>query len=132
VIRIVRLGTPRAKQEGVRLGTVRRPPRGVRKHDYARLDYYDVWLPDLAPSQPLVSWAMSRPWTDARWAQFSRRYRAEMRAPAAQRLIALLAALSLQTHLSVGCYCADASRCHRSLLRELLAAAGARIDGGDA
>jgi uncharacterized protein YeaO (DUF488 family) len=132
VIRIVRLGTPRAAHEGLRLGTVRRPPRGVRKSDYSRLDYYDLWLPDLAPSAPLVSWALSKPWTDARWAQYARRYRAEMRAPAAQRLIALLAALSLQTHLSVGCYCADASRCHRSLLRELLAAAGARIDGGDA
>jgi uncharacterized protein YeaO (DUF488 family) len=132
VIRVVRLGTPRAKDEGLRLGTVRRPPRGVRKSDYARLDYYDLWLPDLAPSQPLVSRGLAKPWTDARWAQFARSYRAEMRAPAAERLIALLAALSLQTHLSVGCYCADASRCHRSLLRELLAAAGARIDGRDA
>jgi uncharacterized protein YeaO (DUF488 family) len=125
VIHVVRLGTPRAKDEGLRLGTVRRPPRGVKKSDYARLDYYDLWLPDLAPSAPLVAWATSKPWTDARWAQFARRYRAEMRAPAAQRLVALLAALSAPAHLSVGCYCADESRCHRSVLRELLAEAGA-------
>ena len=132
MIRIVRLGTPRAKDEGLRLGTVRRPPRGVRKNDYARLDYYDLWLPDLAPSQALVSWAMSRPWSDARWAQFGRRYRAEMRAPAAQRLIALLAALSRQTDFSVGCYCEDAARCHRSLLGALLEDAGARLDSAGA
>lgn len=127
MIRIVRLGTPRTTHEGLRLGTVRRPPRGVRKSDYARLDYYDLWLPDLAPSAPLVSWALSKPWTDARWAQYARRYRAEMRAPAAQRLIALLAALSRQTDVSVGCYCADEARCHRSLLRALLEDAGARV-----
>jgi len=127
VIRVVRLGTPRAKDEGIRLGTVRRPPRGVRKSDHARLDYYDLWLPDLAPSAPLVSWALSEPWTDARWARYARRYRAEMRAPAAQRLIALLAALSAQADVSVGCYCEDAARCHRSLLAALLEGAGARI-----
>ena len=127
MIRIVRLGTPRTTHEGLRLGTVRRPPRGVRKSDYARLDYYDLWLPDLAPSAPLVSWALSKPWTDARWAQYARRYRAEMRAPAAQRLIALLAALSRQTDVSVGCYCADEARCHRSLLGALLEDAGARV-----
>jgi len=128
VIRIVRLGTPRAKDEGLRLGTVRRPPRGVRKSDYGRLDYYDLWLPELAPSAPLVSWALSKPWTDARWAQYARRYRAEMRAPAAQRLIALLAALSPHADFSVGCYCEDAARCHRSLLGALLQSAGARVD----
>ena len=128
MIRIVRLGTPRAKAEGLRLGTVRRPPRGVRKDDHARLDYYDLWLPDLAPSAPLVSWALSKPWTDARWAQYARRYRAEMRAPAAQRLIALLAALSAHADFSVGCYCEDAARCHRSLLRALLESAGARVE----
>jgi uncharacterized protein YeaO (DUF488 family) len=127
VIRVVRLGTPRATDEGLRLGTVRRPPRGVKKSDYARLDYYDLWLPDLAPSAPLVSWAGSKPWTDARWAQFARRYRAEMRAPAAQRLLAVLAALSAQANLSVGCYCENESRCHRSVLRGLLAEAGARF-----
>jgi len=132
VIRIVRLGTPRARHEGLRLGTVRRPPRGIRKSDYARLDYYDLWLPDLAPSPALVAWALSRPWTDARWAQFGRRYRAEMRAPAPHRLIALLAALSRQTDFSVGCYCADEARCHRSLLRALLESAGARLERADA
>jgi uncharacterized protein YeaO (DUF488 family) len=126
VIRVVRLGTPRAKDEGLRLGTVRRPPRGVKKSDYAQLDYYDVWLPELAPGAPLVAWAVSKSWTDARWAQFVRRYRAEMRAPAAQRLIALLAAFSSRANFSVGCYCENESRCHRSVLRELLAEAGAR------
>jgi len=127
VIRVVRLGTPRSKDEGLRLGTVRRPPRGVKKDDYARLDYYDVWVPDLAPSPSLVSWAQSDAWTDRRWRQFARRYRVEMRAPAAGRLIALLAALSRTTDFSVGCYCADASRCHRSLLQQLLAEAGGRM-----
>ena len=127
MIRVVRLGTPRAKHEGVRLGTVRRPPRGVSKRDYARLDYYDVWLPDLAPTAALVSWAQSEPWSDRRWAQFARRYRAEMRAPAAARLLALLAALSHTANFSVGCYCEDESRCHRSLLRDLLSAAGGEI-----
>ena len=127
MIRVVRLGTPRSKDEGLRLGTVRRPPRGVKKGDYARLDYYDVWVPDLAPSPSLVSWAQSDAWTDRRWRQFARRYRVEMRAPAAGRLIALLAALSRTTDFSVGCYCADASRCHRSLLQQLLAEAGGRM-----
>ena len=127
MIRVVRLGAPRAKNEGPRLGTVRRPPRGVSKRDYARLDYYDVWLPDLAPTAALVSWAQSEPWSDRRWAQFARRYRAEMRAPAAARLLALLAALSHTANFSVGCYCEDESRCHRSLLRELLSAAGGEI-----
>ncbi len=127
MIGVVRLGSPRAKDEGLRLGTVRRPPRGVKKSDYAPLDYYDAWLPALAPSAPLVSWALSKPWTDARWAAYARKYRAEMRRPEPQRLIALLAALSAQTNLSVGCYCENASRCHRSLLREMLAEAGAQI-----
>ena len=126
-IRVVRLGTPRAAGEGLRLGTVRRPPRGVRKEDFARRDYFDLWFPDLAPSAPLVSWALSEPWTDSRWKRYARAYQREMRAPAAQRLIALLAALSRQTELSVGCYCEDESRCHRSLLRELLVGAGADV-----
>jgi len=102
----------------------------VKKRDYARLDYYDVWLPGLAPTASLVSQAQSKPWTDARWSAFARRYRAEMRRPDAQRLIALLAALSRQTNISVGCYCEDESRCHRSVLRQLLAEAGGAI--GDA
>jgi uncharacterized protein YeaO (DUF488 family) len=126
-IRIVRLGAPRAPAEGPRLGTVRRPPRGVRKQEYAGRDYFDLWLPDLAPSAPLVSWALSQPFTDRRWNSYARRYRAEMRKPAPQRLIALLATLSARADFSVGCYCADESRCHRSLLRELLVEAGATV-----
>ena len=126
-IRVVRLGSPREPDEGLRLGTVRRPPRGVKKEEVGRRDYYDLWLPDLAPSAPLVSWALSEPFTPARWQRYVRDYRREMREPAAQRLIALLAALSAQTNFSVGCYCADESHCHRSLLRELLVAAGATI-----
>jgi uncharacterized protein YeaO (DUF488 family) len=126
-IRVVRLGTPRTAGEGVRLGTVRRPPRGVRKQDFARLDYFDLWLPDLAPSAPLFKFATSEPLTDKRWAAFAKKYRAEMNAPAAQRLIGLLAALSQSASFSVGCYCADQSRCHRSLLRDLLHDAGADL-----
>lgn len=119
-IRIVRLGSPRAPDEGLRLGTVRRPPRGVPKREFATRDFYDLWLPDLAPSTPLVSWALATPWDDARWRRYARRYRAEMKKPEPQRLLALLAAFSRQTNLAVGCYCEDESRCHRSLLRELL------------
>jgi uncharacterized protein YeaO (DUF488 family) len=127
VIRVVRLGSPRAAREGLRLGTVRRPPRGVKKSDYARRDYYDVWLPELAPSQKIVSGALSQAWTETRWSRFRKAYEKEMRAPAAQRLIALLAALSKETNISVGCYCGDEARCHRSILRELLADHGARL-----
>lgn len=127
MIRIVRLGTPRLPNEGLRLGTVRRPPRGVRKSDYARRDFYDIWLPALAPSPELFAWVKSQPVTDARWRTYARRYRAEMGRPDARRLVELLAALSARTDLSVGCYCEDESRCHRSLLKELLAAAGASL-----
>jgi uncharacterized protein YeaO (DUF488 family) len=126
-MRIVRLGTPRAKGERTRLGTVRRPPRGVPKTDYSRLDYYDVWLPELAPSPALLAWARSKPWTESRWSTFARRYRAEMAKPPASRLIALLAALSQDTNLSVGCFCLDERHCHRSVLRELLIQAGAMV-----
>ena len=126
-IRVVRLGTPRDPSEGVRLGTVRRPPRGVLKQDYARRDYFDVWLPDLSPSAPLVSWALSEPFTPARWARYERKFLQEMRQPTARRLIELLAALSATTDLSVGCYCEDEARCHRGLLRRLLAEQGATI-----
>jgi uncharacterized protein YeaO (DUF488 family) len=126
-IRVVQLGTPRAPDEGPRLGTVRRPPRGIKKADYGRLHYFDLWLPDLAPSASLVSYAYAKDWTPQRWAIYARRYRSEMRAPAAQRLIALLAALSSQANFSVGCYCDDETRCHRSLLRELLAEAQAKM-----
>jgi uncharacterized protein YeaO (DUF488 family) len=124
-VRVVRLGSPRAKREGLRLGTVRRPPRGVAKRDYAKLDYFDLWLPDLAPSAPLVSYALSEPLAPQRWKSYARRYRREMSDPARRRLIALLAALSSRTDFSIGCYCADESRCHRSLLRELLVEQGA-------
>jgi uncharacterized protein YeaO (DUF488 family) len=127
MLQVVRLGTPRRAGEGLRIGTVRRPPRGVRKSDYAARDFYDVWLPELAPSAPLVSYAYAEPFTARRWAHYARRYRREMRRPEAQRLLALLAALSRRTNLSVGCYCEDESRCHRSLLRELLVEHGARV-----
>ena len=126
-VRIVRLGSPREKGEGLRIGTVRRPPRGVKKADYSKLDYYDTWLPELSPTQKLVSWAMSEPWTPARWKTFAKKYRAEMKAPEPQRLLALLAALSRQTNISVGCYCEDGERCHRAVLRELLEEAGAEL-----
>jgi uncharacterized protein YeaO (DUF488 family) len=128
-IRVVRLGTPRVAGEGLRLGTVRRPPRGVRKSDFARRDFYDVWLPELAPGGPTVSWALAEPWTPARWRRYERIYLKEMSAPAARHLIELLAALSMTADFSVGCYCEDASHCHRSLLGRLLADAGATILG---
>ena len=126
-IRVVRLGSPRAVDEGLRLGTVRRPPRGVPKSEFAARDFYDVWMPELAPAAPLVSWALSEPFTPARWKRYAAQYAREMRAPAAAHLIELLAHLSKQTNFSIGCYCADESRCHRSLLRGILAAAGAEF-----
>ena len=125
-IRIVRLGSPRSKGEGLSIGTVRRPPRGVPKAEFASRDFYDVWLPDLAPSEKLV--ALAQESRDARtWKAFERRYRAEMKRPEAARLLALLAALSRDTALSVGCYCEDETHCHRSILRELLREHGARL-----
>lgn len=126
-IRIVRLGEPRAAHEGTRLGTVRRPPRGVPKKDFARLDWYDVWYPVLAPSVSTMKLGLGTQ-TDRQWAAFARKYRAEMAMPAASQSLDVLAALSLHADFSVGCYCADESRCHRSLLRELLAARGARLE----
>ena len=126
-IRIIRLGSPRSADEGLRIGTVRRPPRGVRKEDFASLNYFDVWLPELAPTADVVSWALSEPWTTSRWNRYAKRYRAQMAKQPADRLITLLAALSRQTNFSVGCYCEDETRCHRSLLRELLVARGAEI-----
>ena len=126
-IRVVRLGSPRSPGEGLRLGTVRRPPRGVPKTQYASLDYYDAWLPELAPSAPLVAQGLKA--ADERtWRAFAKRYRAEMKRPDADRLLTLLAALSHQTNLAVGCYCADESRCHRSILRSLLEERGAEIE----
>jgi uncharacterized protein YeaO (DUF488 family) len=126
-IRVVRLGTARQRGEGVRLGTVRRPPRGVKKEDFARLDYYDRWLPELAPSAELFGWITSEPITDARWATFAKKYRKEMSEGPQERLIGTLAALSDQASFSVGCYCEDETRCHRSLLRGLLEEAGATL-----
>lgn len=128
-IRIVRLGSPRFPGEGLRLGTVRRPPRGVPKADFASRNYYDVWLPELSASADVVSWALSEPWTDARWRRYATRYRKQMREAPARHVIEVLAALSKQTNFSVGCYCEDASRCHRSLLAELLRDAGADMAG---
>lgn len=125
-IRIVRLGSPRARGEGLRLGTVRRPPRGVPKAEHASRNFYDVWLPHLAPSQGLVKRALGAS-DDRAWKDFAKRYRAEMRRPEATRLLVLLAGLSHQTHLAVGCYCADEARCHRSVLRALLVEHGAKI-----
>jgi uncharacterized protein YeaO (DUF488 family) len=125
-IRIVRLGTPRAPGEGLRIGTVRRPPRGVPKTEFASRDYYDVWLPEVAPSDQLVRTAQQA--TEARdWSSFVKRYRAEMKRPVASRILDLLAALSHNTNLSIGCYCEDESRCHRSVLRTLLAERSAEI-----
>jgi uncharacterized protein YeaO (DUF488 family) len=125
-IRVVRLGSPRAADEGLRLGTVRRPPRGVPKAEHASRDFYDVWLPDLAPSEPLVKEALHA--ADERaWRGVVRRYRAEMKRPEAARLLALLAALSHRTNLAVGCYCAEEARCHRSVLKTLLLEHGANL-----
>lgn len=125
-IRVVRLGSPRGKDEGLRIGTVRRPPRGVPKSEFASRDFYDVWLPDLAPSEGLVKLGQAAA-TDRDWMAFARKYRSEMKRPEAERVLALLAALSHQTNVAVGCYCEDEMRCHRSVLRTLLEEAGARL-----
>ena len=125
-IRVVRLGNPRSAGEGLRLGTVRRPPRGVPKSEYASRDFYDVWLPEVAPSEALVKQAQQAD-DDRAWRSFERRYRAEMKRPEAARLLDLLAAFSYDTDFSVGCYCADESRCHRAILKALLREHGARL-----
>src|SRR5690606_36099846 len=125
-VRIVRLGSPRQPYEGLRIGTVRRPPRGVSKERFAADDWYDVWYPELSPSQPLVSKALHAE-NEAQWKSFVRAFRAEMKASAASRTLDLLAALSHTADFSVGCYCEDEGRCHRSILRELLAERGAKI-----
>lgn len=128
-IRIVRLGEPRAKDEGLRMGTVRRPPRGVPKVEFASRDFYDVWYPVLSPSAELVSEAQAALAAhDAKaWRAFDRHFRAEMAHPDASRTLDLLAAFSHQTNFSLGCYCEDEARCHRSILRALLAERGADI-----
>jgi uncharacterized protein YeaO (DUF488 family) len=125
-LRIVRLGTPRLPEEGTRIGTVRRPPRGVRKERYAADDWFDVWYPDLAPSPELMARAKAAA-TAGEWRAFVRSFRAEMNEPAPRRALDLLAALSRDAHFSVGCYCEDESRCHRSVLRQLLAERGATV-----
>jgi uncharacterized protein YeaO (DUF488 family) len=128
MIRIVRLGSKRAAGEGLRLGTVRRPPRGVPKHEFSSRDFFDVWLPTLAPSEPLLKRALGIGASDDRsWKQFVRQYRAEMKEAAARHTLDALAALSHQTNFSVGCYCADERRCHRSVLRELFSERGAAV-----
>ena len=125
-IRIVRLGTPRADGEGLRIGTVRRPPRGVPKTEFAAQDWYDVWYPNLAPSAGTMKLGQEAE-TPAQWNAFMRKYKAEMAEAGASRSLDLLAALSHGSAFSVGCYCEDESRCHRSLLRSLLAERGADI-----
>lgn len=125
-IHIVRLGSPRAPDEGLRIGTVRRPPRGVPKERFTEDDWYDVWLPELAPSADLVKQALEAE-TDDEWRAFVRKYRKEMSEPAAARLLQLVAAMSHRTNLAVGCYCEDEERCHRSELRTLLDEAGAEM-----
>jgi uncharacterized protein YeaO (DUF488 family) len=125
-VRVVRLGSPRRRGEGLRLGTVRHPPRGVPKSRHARDDWYDVWLPELAPSAAAVKRALAAT-NEREWQAFVRAYRAEMAAPERRRLIELLAALSRQTNFAVGCYCEDPARCHRSVLGELLAERGAQL-----
>ncbi len=125
-ISIVRLGTARKDDEGLRLGTVRRPPRGVPKAEFAARDFYDVWLPNLAPSAELVKEALSAN-DDRDWQTFRKKYRHEMSEPDVSRVLDVLAALSRQTNFSVGCYCENESRCHRSILRELLIERGGDV-----
>jgi uncharacterized protein YeaO (DUF488 family) len=125
-LRIVRLGTSRHPQEGTRIGTVRRPPRGVRKEDFARKNWFDVWFPELAPSLPLMKRALAAE-SAKEWNAFVRGFKREMAAPAATRSLDLLAALSHTGDFSVGCYCEDESRCHRGVLRDLLTARGAKL-----
>jgi uncharacterized protein YeaO (DUF488 family) len=129
-VRSVRLGDPREEGEGVRLGTVRRLPRGVKKADYAKRNYFDQWLPELAPSAPLVKWVLEeKPPGDARWKVFERKYRREMAQPVNARLLQTLALLSHQADFSIGCYCERPDRCHRSILERLLAEHGAKLAG---
>jgi uncharacterized protein YeaO (DUF488 family) len=125
-IRIIRLGSPREAGEGLRLGTVRRPPRGVPKSEFSKRDFYDVWLPNLSPSEELLKQGQSSH-DDKAWSSFKRKFRMEMGRPEASRVLDLLAALSHQTQVSLGCYCQDEARCHRSVLRELLRERGADV-----
>ena len=126
-IRIVQLGSQRGPGEGLRIGTVRRPPRGVGRIDYARLNFYDTWLPQLAPSAELVKLARKSAGSPSGWRTFETRYRRELSSPDNQRLLDLLAALSRSTDFSIGCFCEEEGRCHRSILRKVLAERGALI-----
>jgi uncharacterized protein YeaO (DUF488 family) len=126
-IRIVRLGSPRLADEGIRIGTVRRPPRGVPKSEFSFQNWYDVWFPNLAPTVETMKIGQAAS-TPAQWSAFVRKYRSEMATPEANHALELLAALSHQTNMSVGCYCAEESHCHRSVLRELLVQKGAKIE----
>jgi len=130
-VHVRRLGSRRTPGEGLRLGTVRRPPRGVRKTDYASRDYFDVWLPELTPSAKLVEWALSKPFTPERWRRFVQAYRREMQSAQSERILEILAQLSRQAHFSVGCYCEREEVCHRSILIELLAEHGAKVARGN-
>lgn len=125
-IRIVRLGTARSKGEGLRIGTVRRPPRGVKKSEYSSGNWYDVWFPNLAPSLETMKLGLKAR-TDREWNAYAKKYRAEMASRENSRILDLLAALSHESSFSVGCYCADEKRCHRSILRELLLERGAKV-----
>jgi uncharacterized protein YeaO (DUF488 family) len=125
-VRIVRLGSPRIAGEGLRIGTVRRPPRGVPKSEFSKQNWYDVWFPNLAPSVETMKLGLNAS-SDAEWRAFARKYRAEMKEPGPKHDLDLLAQLSHSTSLSVGCYCEDESRCHRSILRELLVEHGAKV-----
>jgi len=126
-IRIVRLGTERSRGEGLRIGTVRRPPRGVRKSEYASQNWYDVWLPNVAPTAELMKMGQAVE-SEKEWAAFVRKYCAEMKDPEKSRVLDLLAALSHHANMSVGCYCENEHRCHRSILHELLAERGAKLE----
>ncbi len=125
-IKIVRLGTPREKGEGLRIGTVRRPPRGVRKEDFSTKNFYDVWFPNLSPSHSLFMQARAAK-DEKSWNAFKRKFLAELKLPSAGKDLDLLASLSHQTNFSIGCYCENESRCHRSILRELLIQRGAEV-----
>ena len=125
-IKIVRLGTERNKDEGLRIGTVRRPPRGVPKSDFASQNWYDVWLPDVAPSHSLMKFGQSVK-DEKNWTLFEKKYRSELKPPEKNRILDLLAALSHNSNISVGCYCENESRCHRSILREMLLEKGANV-----
>ena len=126
-IRVLRLGSPRSRGEGLRIGTVRKPPRGVPRSEFAKRDYYDVWFPTLAPSLPVMKLGLRGKSDERAWKTFVRKYKAEMKRPDASRALDLLAALSHHTSLTVGCYCEDERRCHRSILRALLEERGASI-----